>query len=50
MGINCRKAFWDLLGSNFGAPGEKFVFSKDRSSLFKKDCYQITPLFRRLLP
>ena len=26
MGINCRKAFWDLLGSNFGAPGEKFVF------------------------
>ena len=25
-GIHCRKGFWDLLGSNFGAPGEKFVF------------------------
>ena len=27
MGIvQCRKGFWDLLGSNFGAPWEKFVF------------------------
>lgn len=34
MGIvQCRKGFWDLLGSNFGAPGEKFVF-QNRSSEF----------------
>ena len=25
-GIHCRKGFWDQSGSNFGAPGEKFVF------------------------
>ena len=48
MGIHCCKGFWDLLGSNFGAAGEKVCLS--RSSLFKKDCYQITPLFSHPLP